>query len=105
MKPYVLRRLALAIPTLFLVSVIVFATDAAHAGRRGHRMVEGHGYAKTLEALRHDLGLDRPVYVQYFEWIGNIVLRGDFGRSYWTRQPILDEFVAALPGHARAGRC
>src|SRR6185436_6228160 len=61
------------------------------------RMVEGHAYAPTLAALRHDLGLDRPVHVQYLEWIGNIVLRGDFGNSYWTRQPILDEFVRRFP--------
>jgi Ca-activated chloride channel family protein len=60
-------------------------------------MVEGHGYARTLDALRHELGLDRPVHVQYLEWIGNIVLRGDFGRSCWTRQPILEEFVRRFP--------
>ena len=35
--------------------------------------------------------------MQYVEWIGDIVLRGDFGRSYWTRQPILDEFVRRFP--------
>jgi peptide/nickel transport system permease protein len=61
------------------------------------RMVEGHAYAPTLDALRKDLGLDRPIYVQYVEWIGNIVLRGDFGRSYWTRQPIWDEFARRFP--------
>src|SRR5712691_606633 len=61
------------------------------------RMVEGHAYAPTLAALRHDLGLDRPVHVQYVEWIGGIVLRGDFGNSYWTRQPILEEFVRRFP--------
>jgi peptide/nickel transport system permease protein len=61
------------------------------------RMVEGHAYAPTLQALRHDLGLDRPVHVQYFDWIGGIVLRGDFGQSYWTRQPILEEFVHRFP--------
>ena len=97
MKQYVLRRIALAIPTLFLVSVIVFGLMRMMPGDVVTRMVEGHGYAKTLDALRHDLGLDRPMYVQYFEWIGNIVLRGDFGRSYWTRTPILDEFVRRFP--------
>jgi peptide/nickel transport system permease protein len=61
------------------------------------RMVEGHAYAPTLDPLRHDLGLDRPVHVQYLDWIGGIVLRGDFGRSYWTRQPILEEFVRRFP--------
>ena len=97
MRQYVLRRLALAIPTLFLVSVIVFGLMRLMPGDVATRMVEGHGYAKTLDALRHDLGLDRPVHVQYLEWIGNIVMRGDFGRSYWTRQPILDEFVRRFP--------
>ena len=97
MRPYVLRRLALAVPTLFLVSVIVFGLMRMMPGDVVTRMVEGHGYAKTLDALRRDLGLDRPVHVQYVEWIGNIVLRGDFGRSYWTRQPILDEFVRRFP--------
>jgi peptide/nickel transport system permease protein len=96
-KHYVLHRVALAIPTLFLVSVIVFALMRMMPGDVVMRMVEGHGYASTLDALRKDLGLDRPMYVQYFEWIGNIVLKGDFGNSYWTRQPIWDEFVRRFP--------
>jgi peptide/nickel transport system permease protein len=96
-KRYLLRRLALAIPTLFLVSVLVFALMRLMPGDVATRMVEGHAYAPTLAALRHDLGLDRPVHAQYLEWIGGIVTRGDFGRSYWTRQPILDEFTRRFP--------
>ena len=97
MKRYVLRRVLLAIPTLLLVSVIVFAMMRLMPGDVATRMVEGHAYAPTLQALRHDLGLDRPMHVQYVEWIGGIVLRGDFGRSYWTRQPIWDEFAQRFP--------
>ena len=97
MKQYVLRRVALAVPTLFLVSVIVFAMMRLMPGDVATRMVEGHAYAPTLEALRKDLGLDRPVHVQYLEWVGAIVLKGDFGRSYWTRQPIWEEFVRRFP--------
>jgi peptide/nickel transport system permease protein len=97
MRPYVLRRLALAIPTLVLVSVIVFSMMRFMPGDVVIRMVEGHAYAPTIEALRKELGLDRPAHVQYVEWIGGILLRGDFGNSYWTRQPILDEFVARFP--------
>jgi peptide/nickel transport system permease protein len=96
-KRYFIRRLALAIPTLFLVSVIVFAMMRLMPGDVATRMVEGHAYAPTLAALRHDLGLDRPVHVQYLEWIGAIVTKGDFGRSYWTRQPILEEFERRFP--------
>jgi peptide/nickel transport system permease protein len=97
MKPYILRRLALAVPTLVLVSVIVFSMMRFMPGDVVIRMVEGHAYAPTVEALRKELGLDRPAYVQYVEWIGGILLRGDFGDSYWTRQPILDEFVHRFP--------
>jgi len=96
-KRYILRRVGLAIPTLFLVSVIVFGMMRLMPGDVVTRMVEGHGYAPTLDALRRDLGLDRPVHVQYLDWVGGIVLRGDFGRSYWTRQPILDEFLRRFP--------
>jgi peptide/nickel transport system permease protein len=97
MKQYVLRRLVLAVPTLFFVSVIVFLIMQLMPGDVATRMVEGHAYAPTLDALRKDLGLDRPLHVQYLDWIGGILLRGDFGRSYWTRQPILDEFVRRFP--------
>jgi len=97
MKQYVLRRVALAIPTLFIVSLIVFSMMRLMPGDVATRMVEGHAYAPTLDALRKELGLDRPAYVQYLEWIGGIVGHGDFGRSYWTRQPIWDEFVRRFP--------
>src|SRR2546428_4714720 len=93
MRQYVLRRLALAVPTLVLVSVIVFAIMRLMPGDVVIRMVGGHAYAPTVEALRRELGLDRPAHVQYLEWIGGIVLRGDFGNSYWRGQPIWDEFV------------
>ena len=97
MRQYALRRIALAVPTLFLVSVIVFLLMRLMPGDVVTRMVEGQGYAPTLAALRHELGLDRSMPVQYADWIGGIVLRGDFGRSYWTRQPILEEFVHRFP--------
>ncbi|MBI4610094.1 MAG: ABC transporter permease [Candidatus Rokubacteria bacterium] len=96
MRQYILRRVALAVPTLVLVSLIVFLMMRLMPGDVATRMVEGHAYAPTLEALRKELGLDRPVHVQYLEWMAG-VLKGDFGRSYWTRQPILEEFVLRFP--------
>ena len=97
MKQYVLRRIALAVPTLITVSVIVFAIMRLMPGDVVIRMVEGHAYAPTVEALRKDLGLDRPAYLQYLDWVSGILLRGDFGNSYWTRQPIWDEFIRRFP--------
>jgi peptide/nickel transport system permease protein len=96
-KRYVLRRLGLAVPTLVLVSVIVFGMMRLMPGDVVTRMVEGQAYAPTIEALRQELGLDRPASLQYLDWMRGIVLRGDFGTSYWTRQPILDEFVQRFP--------
>ena len=59
MKRYVLHRVALAVPTLFLVSVIVFAMMRLMPADVATRMVERHADAPTLDALRKDLGLDR----------------------------------------------
>jgi peptide/nickel transport system permease protein len=77
--------------------VIVFAIMRLMPGDVVIRMVEGHAYAPTIEALRKDLGLDRPAYLQYLDWVSGILLRGDFGNSYWTRQPIWDEFIRRFP--------
>ena len=97
MRRYVVRRLALAVPTLVLVSIIVFSMMRFMPGDIVIRMVDGHAYAPTVDALRKELGLDRPAYVQYLEWVGGIVTRGDFGSSYWTKQPIVEEFVQRFP--------
>src|SRR5256712_6794207 len=97
MKQYVFRRIALAIPTLILVSVIVFAMMRLMPGDVVTRMVEGHAYAPTMDALRKDLGLDRHGHVQYLEWIGNSVPHSDFGQSYWTGQRLWDEFARRFP--------
>jgi len=97
MKQYLLRRAGLAVLTLFLVSMIVFSMMRLMPGDVVTRMVEGQAYAPTLDTLRKELGLDRPLAAQYLEWVAGIVLRGDLGRSYWTRQPIWDEFVRRFP--------
>ena len=61
----------------------------AHAGGEGLR--QGH-----RRAARAKLGLDRPIYVQYFEWAGRAV-RGDLGESLWTRRPVIEEIGRRLP--------
>jgi peptide/nickel transport system permease protein len=59
-------------------------------------MLEGYAYAETIEALRHELGLDKPLHEQYLTWIGG-VLQGDLGRSLWTKEPVLMEFARRFP--------
>jgi peptide/nickel transport system permease protein len=49
---------------------------------------------KSLEAA---LGIDKPVYIQYFNWVSNIVLRGDFGDSLWQNTPVIDDIAERMP--------
>ena len=94
---YIARRLASAIPSLVLVSVIIFSLvrlvpgDVVMA-----RLAEG-GYAndEQLAAMRAELGLDRGFAEQYLDWAGGVV-RGDFGESLWNGEPVLPRIGSAM---------
>ncbi len=99
MRAYILRRLLLLIPTVFLVSVAVFLIMRLIPGDVVDRMVGQMDYATHGDraALRTALGLDEPLLRQYARWIGNILLRGDLGKSLWSRLPVTDEIRARWP--------
>jgi peptide/nickel transport system permease protein len=59
-------------------------------------MLEEKAYGKDLEDLRAKLGLNRPIAIQYFEWVGKVV-RGDLGESLWTKRPVVEELARRLP--------
>ena len=100
MRNYILRRLLLLIPTLFIVTIIVFCAVRFIPGSVVEMMAAQHGEAQnitaTIEAIKHELGLDVPIYVQYFKWLG-AVFRGDLGRSLWTQRSINKDFLQRLP--------
>src|SRR5437879_6479542 len=96
MREYLLKRVLLIVPTLFLVTLLVFLLMHMRSGDVVIQMLEGYAYADTVEALRHELGLDKPLHEQYLAWIGG-VLQGDLGRSLWTKEPILVEFARRFP--------
>jgi peptide/nickel transport system permease protein len=102
MRQYVMKRLLLIIPTLLLVSAIVFSLTRLIPGDVVVLMFEEKAYAEDLDALRAKLGLDRPLYVQYVTWLGNVV-QGDLGESLWTKRPVLEEIVRRLPVSAELG--
>jgi peptide/nickel transport system permease protein len=102
MRVYVLRRLLVAIPSLLIASLIVFTLPRLIPGDVVQLMLEEKAYGKDLEDLRAKLGLDRPIHVQYVEWLGAVV-RGHFGESLWTRQPVLTELSRRLPVTATLG--
>jgi peptide/nickel transport system permease protein len=102
MRPYVLRRLLVAVPSLLIASLIVFTLPRLIPGDVVQLMLQEKAYGKDLDDLRAKLGLDRPLHVQYVEWLGAIV-RGNFGESLWTRKPVLDELAQRLPVSATLG--
>src|SRR6266581_4397844 len=96
MRQYVLKRLLLVVPTLLLISIIVFSLIRLIPGDVVVLMFEEKAYAKDLDALRAKLGLDRPLYMQYFSWVGQVV-QGNLGESLWTKRPVLEEVTRRLP--------
>lgn len=87
-------RLALAVVTLFLLSIIVFAGCQVLPGDVGRAILGPFADARAVAQLNHQLGIDRPLLVQYWSWITGMV-QGDMGLSYTYRAP-----VAPFVGHA-----
>jgi peptide/nickel transport system permease protein len=102
MRQYVIKRLLLVVPTLLLISIIVFSLNHMLPGDVVVLMFEEKAYAKDLETLRAKLGLDRPLYIQYFSWIGQVTT-GNLGESLWTKRPVLEEILRRLPVSLKLG--
>ena len=96
LRRYLAKRLVVAIPSLLIASLIVFTLPRLIPGDVVAMMLEEKAYAKDIEELREKLGLNRPIYVQYFEWLGRAVT-GNLGESLWTRRPVLEEIGQRLP--------
>jgi peptide/nickel transport system permease protein len=96
MQQYLIRRVLLVVPTLLLVSVVVFSLIRLVPGDVVGLMVQQNNYAPTRQAVEQRLGLDKPAPRQYLEWLGG-ALHGDFGRSLWTRRSGLTELRQILP--------
>jgi peptide/nickel transport system permease protein len=99
---YLIRRLLLMILTLFGVSVIIFVLLRVVPGNIADILFDAAGMVNPAEKvkLERELGLDQPIVVQYFNWIGGL-LRGDFGYTYVSEQPTLDEILPRLPVTAK----
>jgi peptide/nickel transport system permease protein len=96
---YVIRRLILYIPVLVLVLSLVFFASALLPDYAEQRVAAsatgGGGTQETLQAIRRELGTDRPVYVQYWYFLAD-AFRLDFGNSLLTRQPVMEEIMSRL---------
>lgn len=89
MVRFITRRLTLIVLTLFVVSVAIFAVTQILPGDVA-QMILGRGATpENVATLRHQLGLDRPAYVQYLDWVNGIV-HGDLGDSLYLRRPVIE---------------
>lgn len=95
-RRYALKRLLVAIPSLLIATVIVFSLSRLIPGDVVTLMMQENQYAQSLEEMREKLGLNRPIYLQYFEWIGRAV-RGDLGESLYSSRPVLQELARRAP--------
>jgi peptide/nickel transport system permease protein len=90
-------RIAQIIPTLLLVSVIVFCLQQLMPGDPALVMAgEERGDPQVLAQIRAELWLDRPLPVQYLHWMGNVV-RGNLGYSWRIREPVTQLIAEKLP--------
>ena len=96
MRRYLLRRLALMVPTLVGVSIVVFTLVRLLPGDAVTMLLQDYAYAKDADEMRARLGLDRPFHVQYLDWIASVV-RGDLGTSLRSKNPIAEEIADRIP--------
>lgn len=103
MGQFIIRRLFILIPFLFMVSALAFFVIQLPPGsfvdtyRRNLEAQGGTVSDAQVRALEARYGLDKPVLVQYGVWISNIILRGDFGNSFRYQRPVADILWERLP--------
>ena len=101
MRAYIIRRLLLIIPTLFILSILVFLSVRFIPGDVIDVMVNRLAYLGVggvdREALERMLGLDVPAYVQYGRWLGGILLHGTLGNSLMGDWSVEEKIVGRLP--------
>ena len=100
MSRYVLKRLVMLIPVLIGVTFLVYFIISLSPGDTAAMLAGEDADAATIEALRHELGLDQPVPVQYARYMLNL-LKGDMGESYKTGRPVTNMIVSCFPNTAK----
>ena len=100
MTRYLLRRIGLAIVTLWLLSLIVFLAGQVLPGDPGRAVLGPFASQSAVRVYDHQLGVDRSLIVQYLGWVGGL-LHGNMGSSYTFRSPVEPFIVAALGNSAK----
>jgi peptide/nickel transport system permease protein len=95
MKKFIIKRLGLAIVSLFLLSVTIFLLMRV-TGDPAVLLAEPGASAADLEAIRDQFGLNRPLWIQYVSFVGHL-FRGDFGQSFYYRTDVFELYLSRLP--------
>jgi peptide/nickel transport system permease protein len=93
---FVARRLLYLLPVLLAVSLLTFLIASLLPGDLAYVILGDQATPEKVEALRHDMGLDEPIWWRYLSWLGH-VLEGDFGRSFRTGQTVWQAVSERLP--------
>lgn len=97
MTRYIANRLLVTIPTVLAVTILVFAMLQLVPGDPAEIFLgENRSTPELLAQIRHDMGLDQPLHIQYLSYLGG-VLRGDLGESLFNNQPVLQQILDAFP--------
>jgi peptide/nickel transport system permease protein len=96
MKRFILRRLILAVFTLFMLTLLVFFATHLLPGDVGKKILGPFADAQAIKDLNHELGTDRSIPVQYFSWIGQTI-QGDLGDSLLYQVPVSEKLGSAIP--------
>ncbi|MGP9418695.1 ABC transporter permease [Pseudomonas reactans] len=104
MMGYVLKRLLATIPVFIGLSLIVFLIMAMIPGNPAQALLGAWATPENVARINQELGLNKPLYQQYFIWAGNI-LHGDFGRSYVLNRPVIDEVLERFGATLLLGGC
>lgn len=92
MIAYIFKRVLATIPVLIGLSIIVFLIMALIPGDPATALLGSYATPENVARIKLELGLDKPLWEQYFIWISNLS-HGDFGRSYILNRPVLDEIT------------
>ena len=101
MLKYIIKRILFLIPILLGVSMIIFILKTITPGDPARQILGNSATEEQVQEKREELGLNDPVYVQYFNYIKGIVTELDFGDSYRTGAPVLEEIAPRLMTSAK----
>src|SRR5690625_2270851 len=96
MIQYIIRRVMAAVPILLLVTLMVFIATHVLPGDAALVALGPDATPTALEAMRERMGLNRPLHMQYLDWLGGVI-QGDMGRSLVDNSPVSRAIMYALP--------